>query len=262
MLTGRAALSYELTPGSTVYASVSRGAKSGGFPNFTNNAPTGLGDRPYQESTSWTYEIGTKNHFLGGRALLNASLFFNDVKDQHLFALDSASFTFRPQPLDTQSYGAELELGYRLMPGLDLLGSVGYTKAEVRNVSADVAASSGAQDGNRVPSTPRFTSSLTLQYRESAAFLGLGDDTSVFGLAQHQYVGARAADVGNNFDLDAYHMVNLKLGLEFETFDIYLFGQNLTDARPQYIGLYYGPGAEAVTFGHGRVVGIGAQARF
>lgn len=255
LVTGRAALSYELAETSSFYASVSRGAKSGGFPNFTNNAPRGRPDEPYDESTSWTYEIGTKNRLLDGRMLLNASLFFNDVQDQQLFAFDSASFTFVPEPLDMESYGAELEVGYRLMPGLDLFGSAGYTHAEIKRASAN------AEDGNRVPSTPRFTSSVSLQYRTSAAWLGLPDSADVFGLVQHQYVGERAADVGNNFGLDAYHAVSARFGLEFEHFDIYAFGQNLTDGRPEYLGLNYGPSAQAVTVGHGRIVGIGAQLR-
>ncbi len=262
LVTGRVAVSYDISAQSMVYASVSRGAKSGGFPNFTNNAPTGLADQPYKKSTSWTYELGTKNRLLGGRAFVNAALFLNNVKDQNLFALDSASFTFVPKPLDTRSYGAEIELGYRLMPGLDLFGSAGYTHATVRNVSADVAASSGAKNGNRVPSTPRFTTSLSLQYRGVATWLGLPDSINVFGLAQHQFIGARAADVGSHFRLSAYHIVNAKVGLEFDRFSVYVFGQNLADDRPQYIGLFYGPGAEAVTVGHGRVVGVGAQVRF
>ena len=261
LITGRAALSYEVAETSTVYASISRGAKSGGFPNFTNNAATGMPDEPYQESTSWTYEIGARNRLLDGRMLVNASLFYNDVDDQHLFAFDPGSFSFVPQPLDTESYGAELELAYRLLPGLDFFASAGYTVAEIRNVSPEVAAATNAEDGNRVPSTPRFTSSATLQYRDSAAWLGL-PGADVFGLVQHQYVGERAADVGNNFDLDAYQSVNVQLGLEFGDFDVYAFGQNLTDDRPQYIGLNYGPGAEAVTVGHGRVVGIGGRLRF
>ena len=89
-----------------------------------------------------------------------------------------------------------------------------------------------------------------------------GAEADLFGLVQHQYVGAREADVGNNFKLDSYHILNAKIGLEFENIDVYAFGQNLTDDRPEYIGLFYGPGAEAVTVGHGRVVGIGAQLRF
>lgn len=261
MVTGRAALSYALTDDSTVYASVARGAKSGGFPNFTNNAPSGLEDEPYKDSSSWSYEVGSKNRFLNGRVELNASLFYNTVKDENLFALDSASFTFVPKPLDTRSYGMELEGSLQLAEHWKLSGGAGYTHAELRNVSDDVAASSGAREGNRVPAVPTFNTNLTLQYYYSAAWLGL-PDANLFALAQHQYVGSREADVGSHFKLDAYQIYNVKVGLEFSSFDVYLFGQNLTDERPQYLGLYYGPGSEAVSVGHGRVLGVGTQIRF
>lgn len=262
LLTGRAALSYELATDSIAYASVSRGAKSGGFPNFTNNAPTGSDDKPYREATSWSYEVGMKNHFLDRSLMVNVALYRNAVTDEQLTALDSASFAFVPKSIDTRTIGAEIEVGYRLMPGLDLLGSAAWSRGEVRNASADVAASSGAVDGNRVPGAPNFTGSVSLQYRGAADWLGLGDRAGVLALAQYQHVGTRAADVGNHFTLDAYNIVNLKAGLEFGNLDIYAFARNLTDDRPQYLALYYGPGAEAVTVGHGRVVGIGAQMRF
>lgn len=261
MVTGRAALSYELSDNSSLYASVARGAKSGGFPNFTNNAPTGQKDEPYVESTSWSYEVGSKNRFLDGRAELNAALFYNVVKNENLFAMDSASFTFVPKPMDTRSYGAELEGSLQLAESWKLSGGVGYTHAELRDVSDDVAASSQASDGNRVPAVPKFNTNLTLQYYDSAAWLGL-PEANVFALAQHQYVGSREADVGNHFKLESYQLVNAKVGLEFSAFDLYVFGQNLTDERPQYIGLYYGPGSAAVSVGHGRVLGVGTQIRF
>lgn len=261
MLTGRAALSYELTDNNSIYTSVSRGAKSGGFPNFTNNAPSGRKDTPYKDSTSWSYEVGSKNRFLNGRSALNAALFCNTVKDENLFALDSASFTFVPKPIDTHNYGVELEGSYQLADSWTLSGGLGYTHAELRNVSEDVAASSGARNGNFVPAVPKFNTNLTLQYYAAADWLGL-PDTNIFALAQHQYVGSREADVGSHFKLDAYQLFNAKAGLEFSSFDLYLFGQNLTNERPQYIGLYYGPQSTAITVGHGRVLGVGTQIRF
>ncbi|ECJ2443056.1 TonB-dependent receptor [Salmonella enterica subsp. diarizonae] len=261
MVTGRVALSYDLTDDSTIYTSVARGAKSGGFPNFTNNAPSGLKDDPYEDSSSWSYEIGSKNRFLDGRVELNASLFYNTVKDENLFAMDSASFTFVPKPMDTRNYGVELEGSLQLAEHWKVSGGAGYTHTELRNVSDDVAASSGARDGNRIPAIPKFNTNLTLQYYDSAAWLGL-PEANIFALAQHQYVGSREADVGSHFKLDAYQLYNAKVGLEFTSFDVYVFGQNLTDERPQYIGLYYGPGSEAVTVGHGRVLGVGTQIKF
>ncbi|WP_330985431.1 MULTISPECIES: TonB-dependent receptor [Enterobacterales] len=261
MITGRAALDYALTDDSIVYISAARGARSGGFPEFTNNAATGKMDSAYDESTSWSYELGSKNSFFGGLAELNAALFYNDVKNEHLLAMDSSSFTFVPKNMDTRSYGAEIEGSVKLAQSVQLNVGAGYTHSELRNVSDEVAGTTQARNGNRVPAVPRFNTSVTLQYYDSAAWAGM-PEANLFALAQHQYVGDRQADVGSHFKLDAYQIVNAKIGMEFAWADIYLFGQNLTDERPQYIGLYYGPGAEAVSVGHGRILGIGTQIRF
>ena len=52
LVTGRVSLSYDLTPANVVYASVARGAKGGGFPNFTTNAVAGKPDQPYVDSSA------------------------------------------------------------------------------------------------------------------------------------------------------------------------------------------------------------------
>lgn len=262
LVTGRVSLSYDLTPANVVYASVARGAKGGGFPNFTTNAVSGKPDQPYVDASAWTFEVGSKNQWLDNRLGVNAALFYNTVKNENLMAMDSASFTFVPKSIDTRSYGAELETRYAIGHGVELTGSLGYTRAVLRNVSADVAASSGARNGNLVPSVPRLNASVTLQYRGRLPGLDNADAPNLFAAAQYQFVGARKADVGSHFDLDRYAIVNAKLGLEFAHYDLYLFGQNLSNARPQYIGLYYGPGAEATTIGQGRVIGAGVTMRY
>lgn len=260
LLTGRASLSYDWSPTSMVFVSAARGAKSGGYPNFTNNAVSGQADEPYSASTSWSFELGAKNRLLDERLSLNASLFYNDVKNENLTALDSASFTFAPKSIDTRSYGAEAELRYRATRSLELMSSLGYTHARLRNVSADVAAASGAANGHRVPAVPAWNAALGVSWRTPAAALGVRDAV-FYANAQYQFIGSRAADVGDNFELDSYGVVNARIGLDFDHLDVYLFGQNLSDARPQYIGLNYGPGASAVTVGAGRVFGAGITLR-
>lgn len=86
MVTGRAALHYQLTCDAMLYTSVARGAKSGGFPNLTRNAPSGMRDEPYQGSSSWSYEVGSKNRVAGGRGEWNLALFYNQVRNEHLLA--------------------------------------------------------------------------------------------------------------------------------------------------------------------------------
>ncbi len=258
MVTGRAALHYQLTRDAMLYTSVARGAKSGGFPNFTNNAPNGMRDAPYQASSSWSYEVGSKNRVAGGRGEWNLALFYNQVRNEHLFAKEKNSMVFTPQSIDTASYGAELDGGWQVAEHWRFGGGVGFTHAELRNVSTSVADKTGARDGYRVPAVPRVTTSMTLAYYDSAAELGI-PDANVFALIQHQFIAQREANVNNNFTLPAYRQINLRAGLEFPSLDVYLFAQNLTNERPQYTGISYMPGVNVVTMGHGRVIGAGMK---
>lgn len=260
LLTGRVSLNYALTRDSTLYGTIGRGAKSGGFPRWTNNAAFGMPDLPYAESTSWSYEIGSKNRFMNGRGYFNVAAFFNDVKDEHLLAIDAELQSIAIN-VDTESYGFEVESGFDLGYGFGFVGALGYTHAEIGNVNGPVAIAVGAADGNPVPNVPAWTVSATLQYRESAAWLGL-PQAKLFGFGTYQFVDTRAVDVGDNFDLDAYNLVNGKLGLEFEKFDIYAFANDLLDERPQLSGGYFGPGAETVYVAPGRIIGAGAKVRF
>ncbi|PXA86862.1 TonB-dependent receptor [Nostoc sp. 3335mG] len=82
-------LSYKPTRDTLLYASASRGFKSGGF----NGRVNGLGDVtqvidgqtvivPYfKPETVWTYEAGAKGSFLGGRVSLSGDVFYSDYKD-------------------------------------------------------------------------------------------------------------------------------------------------------------------------------------
>ena len=259
MVTGRAALHYQLANDSMLYTSVARGAKSGGFPNFTNNAAGGKPDEPYAASSSWSYEAGSKNRIYGGRGEWSLALFYNQVSNEHLFAKEASSLAvYTPQSIDTSSYGAELEGAWQLAEHWRLIGGVGYTHAQLRNVSANVADKTGARDGYNVPSVPRFTTSLALAYYHSAAVLGI-PDANLFTMVQHQFIGQREANVSNDFALPAYRQINLRAGLEFSALDVYLFAQNLTNERPQYIGMSYMPGVNVVSVGHGRILGAGVK---
>ena len=87
--TPMATLSYKPTSGTLLYASASRGFKSGGF----NGRVNGLGDVtqlvngvttivPYfKPETVWTYEAGAKGTFLNGRVQLSGDVFYSDYRD-------------------------------------------------------------------------------------------------------------------------------------------------------------------------------------
>ena len=75
-----------LTPSKTIYGSLSRGFKAGGF-----NAASPVGNEAYGEEHTWSLEGGVKTAWAGGRVMANASVFRIDWED-----LQSNCRTLRP----------------------------------------------------------------------------------------------------------------------------------------------------------------------
>jgi iron complex outermembrane receptor protein len=203
--------------------------------------PLGKPEQAFPASTSWTYETGFKSEFAGKRVALNGAFFFNDVKQGHLVVFDAPSAAFTIAALDYQSYGAELEATARPPPGLELFAGLGLTRAFLLNV-------------------PGVTATAGAQYQVPASAVGLDGD--FVGHAAWQYVGARAADVANSFNLDAYSVVNLRVGWKGKAFEFYDFAYNLFDQRYQTWGQSFGPTTPTVRVGQGQILGLGSTIRF
>ncbi|MDA8020639.1 MAG: TonB-dependent receptor [Thermoanaerobaculia bacterium] len=251
-LTGRLALMFEATEDVNLYATIGRGAKSGGFPRFTLNAAFGIESPAYAESTSWTYEAGVKTRLLQGRANLDVSGFYNDVDDEQLFVLDFVAFQFVPVNLDTRSFGVEAQASFALARGWSLSGGLAWTDGEMRE--RDIF--SGAVPGNPIPNVPELSTTATLDYR-GAAMDWSGRRVSPFLTVTHQYVGERSVNVADSFDLDAYHNVDFRAGVAFERVEVFAFARNLLDEELAINGVLFGPGVEAVSLGQPRIFGVG-----
>lgn len=82
-------LSFKPSDDTTLYASASRGFKSGGFngrANSTADLTLVVGGVPtlvtrFNPETVWTYETGAKGSFLDGRVYLSGNVFYSDFKD-------------------------------------------------------------------------------------------------------------------------------------------------------------------------------------
>lgn len=251
--TGRLALSHALTPSTNLYGVVSRGYKSGGFNDYATQV---LDSEPYRAAVANSAEIGFKAASPDGALTLNGALFFNRVQDDHLLGFDFQTMATYAVNADTESRGAELEGTWRAGPGLSLSGGISYTDA---TITSDVKGVDGGpvDAGNRVPDVPRWSGVLSASYQQAVPDM-LGLSAPVLNLrASHRYVGPRTADAQNHFDLDAYHKLDLHLGLMVGSAEVYLWGDNLLDEEYDLFGYYFTPTVTVGLPARGRVLGLG-----
>lgn len=136
-------LSYKPTRDTLLYASASRGFKSGGF----NGRVNGLGDVtqvidgqtvivPYfKPETVWTYEAGAKGSFLGGRVSLSGDVFYSDYKDfQARVGGGTTGVAGGSFPVvnagKLRIWGIETELAIRPTKAWSIRADVGYLNAK------------------------------------------------------------------------------------------------------------------------------------
>lgn len=255
LVTGRLGITYELAQAVTSYATVSRGAVAGGFSYFAREVPFGRDDPMFPASTSWAYELGIKSRFWGDHAVVNGSIFHNDVGRGHLLSFDPLIHAHNIVTLDYETHGGEIEGQFQFALGLTVHGAVGFTRARLRNVPENSA--TGAASGNRVPNVARLNGHIGTDYRFAAERVAIPAG-QIFASTSIQYVGSRAADVINSLDLRAYRILNGRIGWDGGEASVYLFGSNLLDERFQATGGWYGPGGEIVRVGIGRTWGLGA----
>ena len=126
-ITGRFVVDYEISPDNHIYASYSRGYKSGGInpplqPIFA--VPEAFG-----AETIDAFEIGSKNTFANGMLQLNATAFFYKYKDLQLSRIIAR--TSVNDTIDADIWGVELESVIRPDPAWLINMNFSYLNAEV-----------------------------------------------------------------------------------------------------------------------------------
>ncbi|MGZ8335074.1 MAG: TonB-dependent receptor [Allosphingosinicella sp.] len=126
-VTGRFVAEYRLTSDNMIYASYSRGYKSGGINPPV--APEFAVPRTFEPEIINAVEIGSRNEFMGGRLRLNASAFYYDYGGLQLSRI--VARTSVNDNTDAEVYGVELEALYRPIPDLLVNASASYLHSSI-----------------------------------------------------------------------------------------------------------------------------------
>lgn len=131
-----ASAAYKPAAGLMVYATFAEGWKAGGINRFPANVQ---GDLPYKDESSETYEVGAKTQLLDQRLGLNVAAYHIDIRNQQLTNVipdpngGPAPVTVIDNAASSHVDGFEAEARLRPAEGLELAGSLAYSKSEFDN---------------------------------------------------------------------------------------------------------------------------------
>jgi iron complex outermembrane recepter protein len=139
--TPRFALDYQLTDDALLFATATRGFKSGGW-NARGTNPGAI--QPFDPEIVWNYEAGARTDWADNRVRFNITGFYMDVKD---FQLPAASLNpVTGQTLfitgnfaGIKNYGVENELTVAPTDNLNVFVAVGLQKANYKSLATSVS---------------------------------------------------------------------------------------------------------------------------
>ena len=209
-------LSYNPTPGSTLYISAGQGNKGSGFVNQASLAapwPTTF-LVPVERAT--TFEAGIKGRFLDNRAYISLAAYHLDIKDYQDSFYNSTARAFQVRSLDAKSSGFEAEGQFKINAALTAYGNLAWNpEAKLEN-------------GERMQRSPRFTSLLGLRYN-----VALSDTMTLSGFGQWVHSSSLlhqpASAPGDNWSLP-YDVFSARVQLTYEParLSVYVAGANLS----------------------------------
>jgi iron complex outermembrane receptor protein len=247
------AAAFHLQPGKTLYASVGKGYKAGGF-----NAASPPGTELYDEELTWNFEGGVKTTWANGRVAANAAVFRIDWDDMQL----NVPNLFVPGQFyvanvgGAASSGVEVEVNGRVHPNVDVFGSIGYTKA---TFDLDSVSSGVPVGGNTVPNTPDYTGALGVQVSRALA------QGTLYGRGELTFSGAFEYDDLNTERQGAYSLVNFRGGIRGRVVFVEGWIRNAFDTDYIPVAFAYGqlaPSGFIGEMGRPRTFGISAGVGF
>jgi len=255
--TPRVLASWDVSDNVTLNGQVSQGFRLGGVNDPLNPALCTDEDRAifggfqaYDDETMWNYEAGIKSTWDNG-VTFNAAAFYSDISDLQV-TLDAGSCSSRVSFNVDSAHTAGVEFELAASPSeafeISIAGSILESEFDSTVTDATGAILLGIQDGNRLASVPEFQVAATGSY-----YFPIGGSNGFLSATVH-HVGDRITQpsdqvpgagtfmsllplggaTGNEVTevdllLDPYTIVNLNLGIEWETWSATLYVHNVGD---------------------------------
>jgi len=230
---GKIGLNYRLANDNLLYASISRGYKSGGF-NTDGSLDTDL--REFDAETLWNYEAGFKGLLLDDSLQLQAALFYMDREDVQISSStvrvrddgSSEFIDFIGNAAAGSNSGIELSGQWLASESLTLYGSLGLLDAKYE----DFINSAGDNlDGRQQAHAPDYQYTIGMDIMFSTA---LGLDINLQG--RDAFYFSDSHSIRSN----SYALLNASLRYQRGNLNATLWGRNLGDKDYYVRGFYFG----------------------
>jgi iron complex outermembrane receptor protein len=261
----RISVDYQITDDTLIYGLFSRGFRPGGFNAALKTSPPALvaallsvvptASLAFEQEQLDNYEVGIKSTFLDGRARAILTFYKNDWIDGQVgstVALPGFTnlITITVNNGEAKLEGMEFEGQFQATRNLKLSGTFAYNKSELVSYGvgsngncADcnlVYGSFGGAIGNRLPTTPKITYSLTAEYSRP-----FSDSLDWYTRVDLMHQGEKYTDFSNVAWVGSSDNVNARIGLRSEKMTFEIFGTNITDNKVMTSALL---GIDAFTF--------------
>jgi len=229
-LAWRVALDWQPNNDTLVYASVSRGYKSGTTP--INAANLARQNAPVVQEKLTAYELGLKATLADRKVQANVSVFYYDYADKQISTYFADPIYTALARLDnvpkSEAYGLEAELTVRPVRGVALTGNALWLHTRINSYNGTNAGGLPQNfDGSEFIYSPKFQGSVTLTY-----------DTPISdGLNLNGAIAARYQSESNTifedlalYKIKPYAVVNASLGVKSESgWSASIWAKNLFD---------------------------------
>ena len=158
-VTPKIALQYMFPSTGMLYATVTKGYKTGGF----NTSFDREEDRTFRPETSWNYELGAKHPFLDNRLNAEFCFFWIDWKNQQIYQmLATQNGQYLRNAGRSESKGVEVSLQGNPVNGLMVQVNYGFTHATFKDYKDERRGID--YSGNFLPMVPRHTFAVGADY--------------------------------------------------------------------------------------------------
>jgi iron complex outermembrane receptor protein len=259
-LSGKIGIDYSGLDDTLLYASISKGFKSGNFQGQLSFDPTALDS--FKEEEVIAYEMGFKSSLNERSVQLNGSVFFYDYQDMQMYGPLYYSEVLQ-SPLfgidnvgDATLQGLELDLAWAATEELTIKAGLGLLDTEVTK-SVVV----GVKNGSELPNSPSVNFNSNIRYNWELTENLLGDiifTSSYKGDVKYDIVNQPQEAIESG-----YWLHNIRVGISSidEDWSVYLYAKNIADKRYRTQVLNSSVGYSA-NYGMPRTVGISLSYNF